>query len=883
MAQAEASEFTPYTEVPTRLPKALWWVLRIATMAVVLGTVAVLFVKPQTGLDLFWKLLVPVLPIVFVVAPGFWRQVCPMALTNQIPRMGGFGLARTLSVKMKSAAFLVAVLIFFAAVVIRHVLFNANATALAVLIVAALILPFLGGLVFKGRSGWCGTFCPLAPIQKAYGQAPLVMVRNGYCQSCVGCQKNCYDFNPRAAIHADLADPDPWYAGHRALFAAALPGLIVGFFTAASPLASGFGSYLLHMASSIALALGLFMALASILRVSRYKLTLLFSTAAFVLFYWFVSPSLAEGITEFTGLPFPGYVAYIFFAIALGVGVLMVRSGLRSERLYELANAPVASVVGVNVGALRAAVETASGADLVADRGTGMSFVAGADHSLLEGLESAGVKIDYGCRMGMCGADPIAIVDGEDNLSAPSATELETLERLGLKGRARMACVCRAMKGGVTVDTSLDPRSLPEPEPDAALVDLGEETGVQRVIIIGNGAAGMSAADEVRKLSSSCSIEIVAREREGFYNRMAIARLLHGSTAMGGIGLQAPDWTERKSVSVLLNTTATAIDKSARQVMLGTGETLNYDKLILAQGSSAVMPPVPGHDLPGCFVLREAADAMNIRAWRQTHECHSAVVLGGGVLGIEAADALRQLNLSVSILQRGPRLMDRQLDERGSEILTSYLKELGVAVITDANVAEIRGDGRVSGVVMADGQVIEAEIIVACAGIRPNVDLAKEAGLAVGRGVKIDGAMRTSDPDIFAVGDLAELPGSISGLWAVSTTQGRVAAAAIFGCEIGYSEPNTLVSLKMDGIDVKGYGAIAAEGPNQEAIVAPSQGENEHRLLVVEDGKIVGAVFVGPSGTGKHVTELIDQRPDLGPVLDDLRRGDWSVLGRVLD
>jgi nitrite reductase (NADH) large subunit len=882
LTQPETKAFVPYLDMPTRLPSSLWWVLRVLTLAATLGMMVELWVEPQRGLDLFWKVLVPLLPFVFVVAPGLWRQVCPMALVNQIPRMAGFSLGRTLPVGLKTSAFLIAALTFVAAVATRHLLFNGSALAVFILLAAALGLAFAGGLVFKGRSGWCGTFCPLAPIQKAYGQAPLVVVRNGYCPSCVGCQKNCYDFNPRAAMHTDLADADPWYAGHRALFAAALPGLIVAFFTARDPYVVGIDTYILHLVTGIAMALGAFMALTHIMRVTRYKAVLLFSAAAFVLFYWFSSPLLTSGITEFTGISFPGLAAYIFFPVALVVGAQMIREGARNERLYEEVNPPAGTSVGVQVDALHAAVDS-DAAGMVTDRGSGLSFAADPGRSLLEGLESTGVKIDFGCRMGLCGADPIAIVDGGDCLSEPTTTELDTLERLGLKGRARMACVCRALKGTVIVDTVLDPRSLPEPEVETPAVDIGEETGIRRVVILGNGAAGMTAADEVRKFSRSCSITLVARERDNFYNRMAIGRLLYGRSALGGLVLQVPGWEQKKDISLWLNTTAVAIDRAAHSVQLGTGETLEYDKLILAQGSSSVMPPIPGSEIPGCFVLREAGDAMDIRSWRQTHACRTAVVLGGGVLGIEAADALRQLNLSVTILQRASRLMDRQLDERGSAILTSYLENLGMTVVIDAQVSQICGEQRVTGVALEGGDILEADIVVACAGIRPNIEIAREAGLEVARGVRIDRAMRTSDPDIFAIGDVAELPGSIGGLWAVSTAQGRIAAAAVFGRDINYVEPSTLVSLKMEGIDVKGYGLTAAEQPGQEVIVAPSEADNEHRMLVIEDGRVAGAVFVGPPGTCRYVADLIEQRPDLHPILDDLRRGNWDSLASVLN
>jgi NAD(P)H-nitrite reductase large subunit len=445
-----------------------------------------------------------------------------------------------------------------------------------------------------------------------------------------------------------------------------------------------------------------------------------------------------------------------------------------------------------------------------------------------------------------------------------------------------MACVCRVARGGVTIDTKLDPRTLPEPEPELPTVDLAEETGIKRVVIIGNGAAGISAANEIRRLSPSCAIDVVAREKEQFYNRMAIARLLYGRTAMAGLFLQDPDWAKKKKVTVWLNTAAMRIDRDAHELILGTGEKLPYDKLVLAQGSRALMPPIPGSDLPGCFVLREAGGAMEIRAWRQQHQCRSAVVVGGGVLGIEAADALRRLNLTVTILQRTDRLMERQLDAKGSAILERYLAGLGIRVVTDVSGLTCRGDSRLETVQLADGEVMEAEIMVACAGIGPNAEIARDAGLEVERGVKVDRSMRSSDPDIFAVGDVAELPGSISGLWAVSTAQGRVAAAALFGRESSYSEPSTLVNLKMDGIDVKSYGLISASSAEQETITGVGDGEDEHRLLIVEGGRLLGAIFVGPPGTGRHVADLVEQKPDLTPILDDLRRGDWDALSRVV-
>ena len=871
--------FSPYLEIPTRLPQWFWWTLRLLTLAGTGGLMVIVATMPRLGLDLFWKLIIPSLPLVFAVIPGFWRQVCPMALVNQLPRTFGFGYALTLPAWAKNVAYLVSTLVFFFVVTLRHVVFNTEPEALLSLMSVALGLAFVGGVVFKGRSGWCGTLCPLAPIQKAYGQAPVVLVKNGYCPSCVGCQKNCYDFNPRAAMHADLADADPWYAGHRELFAAGLPGLAIGFYTAKPPALDALLPYFLYMGSWMAITLGLFMAFTRILRISRYKAGLLFSMGAMVIFYWFASPIVTGSITRYTGIPLPGPLAYILFAAAIIAAGRITQVGLFAERLFRRLNAPSEPAVGVEVGALQQAGARASAGDLVLDRGVDRSFAANPKRSLLEGMESAGIKIDYGCRLGMCGADPVAIIEGHDALNEPSATEKETLARLGLEGRARMACTCKALRGGVVIDSKIDPRTLPAPVPKEPEIDHGEAKGIRRVLIIGNGAAGMTAADEIRRLSPSCEIEIVAREKEHFYNRMAIGRLLYGRSAMSGMALMPADWHEKKRIGLWLNTEATAIDRTAQQVVLGTGERLGYDRLVMAQGGAAAVPNFPGNDLAGCFVLREADGAMQIRQWRQQQNCRSAVVIGGGVLGIEAADALLRLNLAVTIIHRGPRLMDRQLDEKGSAILRHYLEGLGMCVITSGKTKRCMGDSRVTSVELEDGTTVSADIVIVCAGVQPNIKIALEAGLSTGRGILVDAQMQTSDPLIYAAGDVAELPGAISGLWAVSTAQARVAAQSLFGLPATYADPNTTVSLKMDGIDVKGFGRIAAEGAEQEVLTDSAAPPDQHRMLVVSAGQIAGAVFVGPPGTATIAGELIDRRPDLTPVLSRLRAGDWAALG----
>lgn len=877
MSDLAEKPFPSYLEMTSRAPAWFWWVARIATVVVMLAVIWKVWMEPEVGFALFWKLLIPSLPLLFAVAPGIWRQICPMALLNQIPRTFGFSREKTLPVKAKNLAYFVSVLAFFFLVSLRHVYFNEDPLAWTALILGALSLAFLGGLFFKGRSGWCGTFCPLAPIQKAYGHAPVFTVKNGYCPSCVGCQKNCYDFNPRAAFLSDLNDQDLWYAGHKKFFVAGLPGFAIGFFTASDPSQTGLAAYFLHMAGWIVTTLGIYMAIRIFFRVSDYLIAGIAALSALNIFYWFTAQGIVDTAFWLFDASAPDGAGYVLQAVVALVTVGVILNGIKAEKDFRALNEGSSQpTVGVKVDAVRAGGAAAAD-DLVTDQASGRSFAADPGRSLLDGIESAGLTQDFGCRMGMCGADAITIVDGMENLNPPSDDELATLRRLGLEGRARMACVCKAVGGAVTIDLEMDPNDLPEPPPPADAVDFGEETGIKNVVIIGNGTSGMAAADEVRRLSPTCKIDVIARENHPFYNRMGIGRLLYGRTGLNDLYLLASEWYEKKNVDVWLNTQAVDVDRKGKTVILGTGETLPYDKLIMAQGSSATKPPAEGNDMAGCFVLREAADAQAIRTWRQEMKCTRAVVQGGGVLGIEAADALRQLNLETTIIQRSDRLMNRELDERGSALLQQYLENIGIQVITGASVKAVQGSERVEGIELTNGEVIPADIFVMCAGVSANKQLAEQIGLEVNRGVVVNAAMQTSDPDIYAVGDVAELPGAVAGLWAVGTAQASVAAKSLFGQEATYEAPNTMVSLKMDGIDVKGYGRFDLE--EADMIQGDDETANTHRRLAIKDGRIMGAVFVGPPGTAKDLPAAINSKADLTPIMDRLRKGDWAVMG----
>ncbi len=249
-------DFPNYTRLPTYLPQGAWAGLRVAAVAAALGLAATLVLQPGLGLDLVWGLVIPLAPIVFLVAPGVWRNVCPLAALNQLPRVAGFTRGVVQTPRLREYAYVIGMAALLVLVAARKPLFNQSGLATAILILGLMGLAFLGGVVFKGKSGWCSSICPLLPVQRLYGQTPFLTVANTHCQPCVGCTKNCYDFNPKVAYLADQYDNDRHYVAYRRFFAAIFPGFVLAYFQVPDPPAIAVAEmslqFLLYMGASLA-------------------------------------------------------------------------------------------------------------------------------------------------------------------------------------------------------------------------------------------------------------------------------------------------------------------------------------------------------------------------------------------------------------------------------------------------------------------------------------------------------------------------------------------------------------------------------------------------------------------------------------------------------
>lgn len=898
--------FANYTEMRQRVPIAVWHVLRLCAVLTAIGVAVLLLIAPQLGLLLFWGFFIPLAPLLFLVAPGLWRNLCPMATLNQTPRLFGFSRSMTPPKWLMEYNYVIGIAALLLLIPARKALFNQSGPATALLILSALTLAFLGGLLLKGKSGWCSSICPLLPVQRLYGQAPFYVVPNSHCQPCVGCAKHCYDFNPTIAYLADQYDDDPHYVAYRRFFAGAFPGLIVAFYTLPNPPAISVWTLYLQIGLAILISVGSFFALDAFVKLTPIKLPALYGAVALNLYYWFNLPLLAGRLEGLLNLSIAAAWIWSAQVAVLGLTVLWLARTYRREALFV---AQTMAVIPLRVGTHQPAQALSgapSGQLAVTFMPEERQVVVAPGRTLLETIEQADLFIESGCRMGVCGADPVAVLAGMENLSPVGREERGTLERLGLAENTRLACRAR-IQGSVSVCLTPERRQSAAP---TVVAGFKHDPTVERVVILGAGIAGVTAADHLRRRHPDCEIHLVGREKHFLYNRMGIARLIYGRSAMQGLYLLPESWYDEHRITCWINTTATGIDRATQQVTLATGDTLAYDRLILAMGSSSYVPPIEGFDRAGSFVLREADDAMRLRAFVQEHGCRHAVIAGGGLLGLEAGYAIHKLGVPVAILERSERLLSRQLDRRGAQILRDYLERLGLEIVLKAETASLlgegnfgdilfekprlkeifgrraQGSGRVTQVVLKDGRVLPCDLFLAAVGIQPNVALAQASGLQVKRGVVVDDAMRTSDPRVFAIGDLAEHGGQIAGLWFPAVEQAEVAATNAVGGAAGYQSFVPVTMLKVVGVDLTSAGRFEPANADEivivlEEMVAGSE-DRHYRKLVIADGVIVGAILIGHPTAAPVVAEAIKQQVDVTVYLDELRAGDWNVLNRLV-
>jgi len=391
------------------------------------------------------------------------------------------------------------------------------------------------------------------------------------------------------------------------------------------------------------------------------------------------------------------------------------------------------------------------------------------------------------------------------------------------------------------------------------------------LVIVGNGMAAARLVDELAKAAlGRYAIAVIGDEPRLAYNRVLLSSVLAGETASHDIELRPANWWRDRGVTLKYGCVATGIDVGRRELKIANEESIAFSKLVLATGSVPLRLGVSGADLAGVHTFRDSRDVdllLTLAASRKR-----VVVVGGGLLGLEAAYGLAKAGAAVTLLHLMDRLMERQLDAPAAELLKSLVERKGIEVLLNANTARLHGAARVEGIELTDGRRIDADAVIFTAGIRPNVALAKDAGISVNRGIVVDDHLQTAAPDIFALGECAEHRGVCYGLVEPAYEQARVLARHLSGGAASYRGSVVATNLKVSGVNVFSAGDfIGAEG--SETIVLSDASGGAYKKMVISDGRLTGAVLVGDVGDALWYLELIRGREPIAAIRKDMMFG----------
>jgi nitrite reductase (NADH) large subunit len=390
----------------------------------------------------------------------------------------------------------------------------------------------------------------------------------------------------------------------------------------------------------------------------------------------------------------------------------------------------------------------------------------------------------------------------------------------------------------------------------------GQNTERLKLVLVGNGLAGMRCLEDLLDMAPDrYDITVIGEEPWGNYNRIMLSPVLSGEKSFAEIMLHSADWYAEKGIRFIAGDAAIAIDRSRKQVHTEKGEIVAYDRLILATGSKPFVPPIPGAELEGVISFRDIQDVNRMLDYCKTRQ--NAVVIGGGLLGLEAAYGLKQQGMNVTVLHLMDRIMDRQLDMKASQMLKKSIEDKGIRIITEANTEELLGiDGHVTQLRLKDGTVLDADLVVFAVGIRPNKTLAEQAGLRCNRGVLVNDTMQTYDPSIYAVGECIEHRGQTFGL--VEPLWGQAFICATHLAEHGrltFKAPTVPTQLKVSGCDVFSAGNFEPQD-DFEDIVLNDEKRQIYKRIIIQQEKVIGAVLFGDTEDGAWYAELIaDQTP----------------------
>ena len=388
---------------------------------------------------------------------------------------------------------------------------------------------------------------------------------------------------------------------------------------------------------------------------------------------------------------------------------------------------------------------------------------------------------------------------------------------------------------------------------------------MKKYLVVGNGVAGTTAAEYIRKNDPSGEITIVTEEDLPFYYRIRLPDFLCGEVEESGLIAKKKEWYQENNITLRLSTIITGGSLKDKFLLSSSGEEIRFDRLILANGSTPNIPAISGSDKKGVFALHCIQDAKDII--NHASSCKKAILIGGGLLGLEAGNGLKKLGLEITVVEFFPRLLPRQLDGEGGHRLQNILEDQGFSFKLDAITKTIEGNDEVEGVTLENGEFLAADMVVISAGVNPKLDLAMQLGLDCNRGIKVDKQMRTSHPDIYAAGDIIEFEGRTYGIWPAAMEQGKIAGTNISGGEANYEGTVLSSILKVADIDLASAGNIDEENQYDSKVVSS---ETIYKKVVFDNSKAIGCIMLGDRKNFNRINKAISTGEDILSELDSL-------------
>lgn len=395
-----------------------------------------------------------------------------------------------------------------------------------------------------------------------------------------------------------------------------------------------------------------------------------------------------------------------------------------------------------------------------------------------------------------------------------------------------------------------------------------------KIVVIGNGLAGTMAAKTLRELDSQVEIDVFAEEKYPYYPRPNLIEYVAGNIPYQRLFAFSDDWHVRQKINIHLSEPVRRILPGSGKVEVAGERREKYDRLLIASGASSFIPPIRGADKRGVFSLRTLDDAEAILDFLKGHP--RVLVIGGGLLGLETARAVRSRGAEVEVVEFFDRLLPRQLDSRGAALLKKQIEDLGIRVHLGVTTEEILGKKEVQGVRLKDGLKIAGGMVIIAAGVRPNMMLAKEAGITVGRGIVVDDLHRTNQPNIFAAGDSIQHRGKIYGIIPAAFEQARASAYNMLNQEKKYEGTTPANTLKVVGLHVTSVGLVNPEGEGYKEHSKAVHDEGIYKKVVVQDGALVGAIWMGTRKGANEIVRAVTTQRKVEAKIESLLEDDFD-------